>query len=679
MTARHVVRAALPPALALVLVALLLLLRSLLAPTWADRLARTVETNRATYAGALTLPRGGPYVVGLQAVDDEVLVVGGQRIGKGAPGVTTGEHGVYTRRIVLPAGTTEVQVELGRQQDPARVRLLWHPPGRRGAPEYIPATALGRTAAEAGAPRSVVDGVIGLGLLTIACGLAGYYLRRRWRAVPPDVRRAALVIVGLALVLRLLTLGAQGQTWDEDENWSAGRNYVTNVVAGDFAQDAWVWNLEHPPVMKYLVGVGAQLADGFGPARAISAVLGAVTCGLALLIVARLYGRRAGIFAGLIAAATPHLLAHGQIVGHEATSLLWWALALWLAVTTFDPEEADGLPARLCGLGVVLGLAVASRFVNGLLAPLLGATLLIMAPAGTRRRVTLLGLAIMPATALATLVAVWPRLWSHPLAHLGESWAKLSKPHGVEPWLGALTNQPSPAYFVVYLIATAPLGVLLAAGLWKLRTGLALRRRTPGAWRAPLVLALLALAPLGVMLSPVRQDGVRYILPSVLALALMAGVGLDAAAAWLAPRYRHAGIVVGAALTLYLGITGARIAPYYLDYYGEHVGGPRGVQARRWMETAWWGEGLDRAVGYVNAHAPDGAPVHRGCVEPAHLTWFRGDLWSPMVDDPRRAAYIVTYAPRTHPCKLPPDATRVFVQQAQGAVLAEVWQRPPAP
>ena len=69
-----------------------------------------------------------------------------------------------------------------------------------------------------------------------------------------------------------LDLGGAGQTWDEDVNWAAGRNYVTNLLDGDFSVLAWRWNYEHPPVMKILAGIGAQLADGFGPARALSAL-----------------------------------------------------------------------------------------------------------------------------------------------------------------------------------------------------------------------------------------------------------------------------------------------------------------------------------------------------------------------------------------------------------------------
>jgi hypothetical protein len=348
---------------------------------------------------------------------------------------------------------------------------------------------------------------------------------------------------------------------------------------------------------------------------------------------------------------TPHLVAHGQIVGHEACRCLWWALGLWLAVTTFDRTGAETetgteteteagtetetetetetvaarLPLRLVGLGVVLGLAIGSRFVSGLLAPLLGATLLIMSPRGQRLRTTLLGLAIMPATAIATLIAVWPRLWSSPLVHLGESWAKLSKPHGQEPWLGEMTNQPSPVYFIIYLVATAPLGILIGAALWKARTFVDLRAGA-GAWARAggrrRGAGLLVLAPLGHdgLAGAARRRALR--------VAVGAGAGADergrrrrpghlADRASAPTRARGFAIAGRARLRRVPRRHGGRsIHPYYLDYYGEQVGGTeRRVQARR-FETAWWGEGLDRAVAYVNAHARPTAVVHRECIEP---------------------------------------------------------------
>ena len=133
--------------------------------------------------------------------------------------------------------------------------------------------------------------------------------------------------------------------------------------------------------------------------------------------------------------------------------------------------------------------------------------------------------------------------------------------------------------------------------------------------------------------------------------------------------------MLGSAVALYLAVVDVRIHPYYLDYFAEQVGGTATVAAHRWFETAWWGEGVDRAVAYVNEHAAPNARVYRDCIEPAHLAWFREDLWTPMTHQPTEADWIVAYSPMTHPCPVPPGARGVFQVTADGAVLAEVWQR----
>src|SRR5690606_25468817 len=116
-------------------------------------------------------------------------------------------------------------------------------------------------------------------------------------------------VFAVAVAVRLFDLAGAGQTWDEDTNWSAGRNYVSNLLALDFAPSSWRFNLEHPPLSKYLYGVGAQLVDGYGPARATAALLMAAACALLVPIGRRLHGLRAGVLAGSIAALTPHLIA----------------------------------------------------------------------------------------------------------------------------------------------------------------------------------------------------------------------------------------------------------------------------------------------------------------------------------------------------------------------------------
>jgi 4-amino-4-deoxy-L-arabinose transferase-like glycosyltransferase len=403
-----------------------------------------------------------------------------------------------------------------------------------------------------------------------------------------------------------------------------------------------------------------------------------------------------GFLAGLVAALSPHLVAHGKVIGHEAVAVFLWSAAVLASLAVHDGMGAAALgsdPAaaaalerrrlrlrlalRLVVVGVLLGLAVFSRFVNGLLGPLVGAILLLRAPAGWRRPTILLGAAILPAVALLVGFALWPRLWPAPLGNLVESWAFLRGVKSEEAFLGTVTTHaPGLIYFPVYLVATAPIGVLLAAALGLGRAAAKWRERA--ALGPVLVVLLWVLVPLVAGLSPVRRDGVRYILPALVPLALLAGVGID----WLVSRLgqkigpgRERRLFAGAAaaLTLYLVVTCARIHPYYLDYYGEQVGGPAAAARGRLFEIGWWGEGVADAVEYVNQHAAPGARVHRACVRPSHLTWLRGDLWAD-VRKPTDADWILVYEPWRR-CPLPPDARLVHEVAAQGAPLARVYRR----
>ena len=80
-------------------------------------------------------------------------------------------------------------------------------------------------------------------------------------------------IFAVACIVRWIDLSGFGQTWDEDVNWAAGRNYVTNLLVARFlATASWLWNFEHPPVMKYLDGHRRAVRRRLRPgARAVGA------------------------------------------------------------------------------------------------------------------------------------------------------------------------------------------------------------------------------------------------------------------------------------------------------------------------------------------------------------------------------------------------------------------------
>jgi 4-amino-4-deoxy-L-arabinose transferase-like glycosyltransferase len=614
-------------------------------------------------AGSIFIARGGPVILGFQSDGDARLTFAGQEL-RG--------RGLVRNRIIVMRGPAAI-----RFAAPVGARLVWSPVGRRGDPEYVPASSLSKEPPERAvfdAPGTArLDGAIALALLATLVATLCVLARRRLAAVSRATWLAMAVVFGAGVALRWFDLGGLGQTWDEDVNWAAGRNYVTNVLALDFTARSWQWNFEHPPVMKLLAGIGAQLADGFGPARALSAVWIALGCALLVPIGARLFRLRVGVLAAAIATLLPPMVAHGQIVGHESPTVLWWSLAILLALGVHDylsPDDrkaAAMLRARLVWVGVAIGVAIGSRFINGLVGLLCAVIVVVQAPPRWRRETLIWGAIAMPLAAIATVYVLWPRLWAHPLAALAESFQRLDAAHSPEPFLGAVTNRPGPHYFAVYLFATLPLGVLAGAIAGSVRLA---RQRG----RSALIAACWLVFPLGVTLSPVRQDGVRYVMPCLLALALIAATGFDQLAAWA--RFRHAFTALAAAVVVYLGVTLARIHPYHLDYFGEHVGGAGRVAARGWFETAWWGEGLERAVAHVNAHAAPGARVHRECIEPAHLAWFREDLWTPMTRVTSEATWIVSYAPALRRCVVPPDARNVFTVTVDGAVLAAVYQRP---
>jgi 4-amino-4-deoxy-L-arabinose transferase-like glycosyltransferase len=615
------------------------------------------------HAGSIFVARGGPVILGFQSDGDARLTFAGHEL-RG--------HGLVKERIVVPHGPAAIRLAA-----PADARLVWSPVGRRGDPEYVPASSLSPEPPERAAfdapGTAPLDGVIALGLIVTLVATLCVVARKRLAAVPRGTWLAMAIVFAAGVAVRWFDLGGFGQAWDEDVNWAAGRNYVTNLVGLDFADRSWIWNFEHPPVMKLLDGIGAQFADGFGPARALSAIWIALGCALLVPIGARLFRPRVGVLAGAIATLLPPMVAHGQIVGHESPTVLWWSLAILLALGVHDylsPIEHHAraaLRVRLIGVGAAIGIAIASRFVNGLVGPLCAVIVVVQAPPRWRRDTLRWGAIAIPLAAIATVYAVWPRLWLHPLAHLAEAFHKLDTAHAPEPFLGAITNHPGPHYFLIYLAGTLPIGVATAVAIGVVPL---VRARD----RSALVVACWFAIPLGVALSPVRQDGVRYVMPCLAALAMIAAAGVDQLAVLVRLRAGFTGL--GAIVVGYLAVTLVRIHPYYLDYFGEQVGGTARVAAHGTFETAWWGEGVDRAVAYVNDRAAPDAVVDRACIEPAHLAWFREDLWTPMTRVAADAAWIVSYAPASHPCPVPPDARAVFSVTADGAVLAIVYQRP---
>ena len=621
------------------------------------------------FSGSWWFPRGGPYILGFDSPGPASLEIDGETILSGA-----GEQQI---RRIYPPGVHAVTFEA-----PEGARLLWHPPGRRGALEYVPASSLSPLPPELAtftAPGSDIGPALVATAILLVLVFGGLTLART--IVHARGGGPGTMIFVVALVVRLHGLMDVAQTWDEDEYWSAGRNDVLNVLRHDTGEASWRWNFQHPPITKYIAGVGALWMDGFAASRVLFALMGAGTCVLIFSIGRHMFSNRVGAYAGVCAAFLPHLIAHSRIIGHETPSLFFWSLAVWLALRVNDPHNRDeeaqhhppgtsDLVLRLAAVGLGVGLAAATRYTNLLVAPLVGAIVLVETPRDRLLKTGLLGLIVTPLVAAALFFAIWPRVWHDPIGHIRAGYEIMRQQHLPEPYLGSLVSRPPWHYFPVYFIATTPI-VVLAAGVLGGGVRAALFRE-----RGLLVLLLWLLAPFGVAFSPVRQDGIRYILPALAPLAIAAGVGLDMLAVRSRNLFAALGLILG--LVAYLGFVNLRIQPFQLDYYNEVVGGPSEVSRKRWFEIGWWGEGIDDAVDFINDRARKDDAVAR-LVFPTHVTWFREDLWAHLADTPVPTAswYMVNDMWELERGKFepPPGTKLVFQVEAQGASLVRVYHR----
>src|SRR5262249_44717620 len=227
-----------------------------------------------------------------------------------------------------------------------------------------------------------------------------------------------VLIFVVALAARVWGVGAAGQAWGGDECWSSGRSCGESGSAGASWERAGGGTQRPPPVTKYLAGVGALADDGYTAARLIFAFFGAGACVLAFAAGRRLFGGRAGFFAGMTCALLPHMVGHGRIVGHETPSVFFWTLAVWLALAAAHAENHPVWQAiRFATVGMACGLAIGTRFPNLLVLPVVAAAAL----APLRRhwvRTALVGVGVIPLATVATFVAIWPRMWHDAIPHL---------------------------------------------------------------------------------------------------------------------------------------------------------------------------------------------------------------------------------------------------------------------
>lgn len=423
-------------------------------------------------------------------------------------------------------------------------------------------------------------------------------------------------------------LAVNSQTFDEGVHLVAGYSYL---ATGDFRV-----NSDDPPFIKLLWGLPLYLGDRpvfnpppelwddpnhwliaehfldsvsthpeelLYPARLVNLTLGCALVGLIGWWGYRLWGRTGGLTAMAFAAFDPNLQAHSCILSTDVGLTLFATLTCYLA---WEYLRAPSHP-RLIGLGVALGLALASKFSAVILLPILGAILLIRI--GRGGAVTMPGVEVPPGTPFRTRLAqaIGPviRVGVVALSVVAAcyfivgfpTWAaglkqQLVRTHeaGSFYFLGEVSSQGWWLYFPVALAIKSPLGTLVAVAL-----SLALwRLATPRAENVSPRVAILLVPPLLYLVAMMYSGidiGVRVILPVFPFLFLIAGR--------LATVPRFGVVLAGVSLLLTLG-SAARVTPHQLTYFNESIGGP--AQGWRYLgdSNLDWGQGLTQLRDYLD-------------------------------------------------------------------------------
>ena len=468
----------------------------------------------------------------------------------------------------------------------------------------------------------------------------------------------------LAAGLLLLAMGAaqvtsalqETQTWDEGTHLAAGYSYLKT---GDFRM-----NREHPPLFKLLCALpllalnprlpleDASWKEGnqevFGdtflyknrvPAERMLFAARSVTIALTLalgLVLALWTRRRFGEVAAVAALSLyvfdPNLIAHGRYVTGDlaATAFIFLSVIAW----------AEFLETKrwrdLAITGVVLGLALVSKFSAVFLLPVLVALYWLRRWREGRGRLTMLHFAASMAVAGAIGVAIIGLAYGpetirsfhgtklrrvvDPTTTAGAIMSQVGKRLGLpaHPYLvglyefaqhdsgghsaylmGMFSDQGWWYYFPVVFGVKTPAAALILLAL-SVAVGLvALARAGPRRWQmraVPFEWVALLLPPLVYFAFCMRSHvniGVRHILPVYPFLFIAIAAGL-ARKAW--------GKRALAALVLVLAVESVAVYPHYLAFFNGFAGGPENGPRYLVDSNLDWGQDLVNLKKYLAAH-----------------------------------------------------------------------------
>ncbi|MFH1327480.1 MAG: glycosyltransferase family 39 protein [Candidatus Bathyarchaeota archaeon] len=457
-----------------------------------------------------------------------------------------------------------------------------------------------------------------------------------------EIIATALSIFLVAFVIRILTARNIGMTWDEGLYALGGMIALKNIATRNYSHKAWSFEF-HPPVLMYFFGIAyatytfivttlkhkqipnfkllyqeaIRLYSGSSSllvVRLPSAIMGSLSCVLTYFICLDVFNNPViGIVAALFLAITPMFIALSSLVMLESGVTFFYLLTI---LSFFRATEYFSI-VYIIAAGILLGLTFGSKE-TGFLAPLAVAPWLLFSLA---KAYTLGGLGLFTEELLFFILwlllgalifyIVWPLLWKHPITQLKRNLGSVTK----------MTSRRGAGYsfYSTNLLASTPFLLII---LYLVGTIESVRLLWTGQMESLIFLSW-AFLPLIVMSMPFvpKRGGaseLTFILPPLSILAGLATFAISQNVAMLAHDvfgyigtsfygFQEGGILL-ALSCVFLGLVAfqsLKIYPYFVNYCslaGRFLG-------KKMLPPGGWGEGMDKAVVYVDNNAPSNSIV----------------------------------------------------------------------
>jgi hypothetical protein len=437
------------------------------------------------------------------------------------------------------------------------------------------------------------------------------------------------VLIAALVVIALCTFKGYAITNDEGIQHHYGELIIAYYRSG--FTDQGVFNLENLYLYGGLFDIVAVLLshlvplDPFDLRHILCALIGIGGIGACAATARLIAGPRAGLFAAIGLSVCGAW--YGTMFNHTKDIPLASAM---IGATLFLIRIGRRLPspraADVVAFGLLTGAALGMRVFGLLLVIYAGIAIMLYLPRpwigrAPWRFVIQSSLRLLPALLLAYVIMIlaWPWAALAPLNPIRGLVAFSEFQYPIRTVLAGqiyeMANVPR-LYVPIYIAIRVPLLMLFGAALAVLALhprGIAdssqPRRRDIG------LVALTVGFPLAceVICRGPAFTGLRHFLFVIPALAVLAGIGLDAAATALAKRGRlvaSGGLAVVTACFLWDAVTLIRLHPYEYLYYNSFVGGLEGASRR--YDLDYWFSSMPEALNQLEAYLHRDGTVDAG-------------------------------------------------------------------